>query len=286
MYGTSVDNAACSQGVGPRHVESLHQTRHPKDSIVNNPSILAAALDLDGTVIGRDENISPAVHEAIVRLAGLIPVFIATGREPADVLRYSKELGLTTPQLCDGGANILDPVREVSTWTAPLGPANAELVVTRLREIGAAFVATHADGAASTFDDVPGWDLIRVSALDMDEATADALAKEFSGNKDMYVIKAVLPYNGLWAIDFTLAGVDKASGISRVGDTLGVGPANMVAVGDSYNDLPMLEVCGFSIAMGNAPTEVRAAADFVAPSVGEDGLAVAINNYVLPRLNV
>jgi hydroxymethylpyrimidine pyrophosphatase-like HAD family hydrolase len=38
--------------------------------------------------------------------------------------------------------------------------------------------------------------------------------------------------------------------------------------------------------MGNAPTEVRAAADFVAPSVGEDGLAVAINDYVLPRLNV
>lgn len=256
------------------------------DSPSNNgrSAILAAALDLDGTVIGPEENISPTVRESIVRLAGLIPVFIATGREPADVLRYSKELGLTTPQLCDGGANILDPVRRVSTWTAPLGPINAELVVTRLREMGAAFVATHANGTASTFDDVPDWDLIRVSALDMDEATADTLAKEFSGNEDMYVIKAVLPYNGLWAIDFTLAGVDKASGISRVGDTLGVLPANIVAVGDSYNDLPMLEACGFSVAMGNAPLEVKAAADFVAPTVGEDGLAVAINEFVLPRL--
>ena len=83
----------------------------------------------------------------------------------------------------------------------------------------------------------------------------------------------------------TGAGVDKASGISRVGKTLGVEPANMVAVGDSYNDLPMLEACGFSVAMGNAPPEVRAAADFVAPSVEKDGLAVAINEYVLPRLN-
>ena len=259
-------------------------------SSVDGPSnngrsaILAAALDLDGTVIGPDENISPTVQKSIARLAGLIPVFIATGREPADVLRYSKELGLTTPQLCDGGANILDPVRGISTWTAPLGPVNAELVVTRLREMGAAFVATHANGTASTFDDVPDWDLIRVSALDMDEATADALAKEFSSNKNMYVIKAVLPYNGLWAIDFTLAGVDKASGISRIGDTLGVLPANMVAVGDSYNDLPMIEACGFSVAMGNAPLEVKAAADFVAPTVGEDGLAVVINEFVLPRL--
>ena len=246
--------------------------------------ILAAALDLDGTIIGPDEKIATVVREAIARLAGLIPVFIATGREPADVLRYAKELGLTTPQLCDGGANILDPVRGVSVWTAPLGPANAEAVVTRLREMGSAFVATHASGTASTFDDVPDWDLVRVSALDLDEVTADALAKEFRGNKDMYVIKAVLPYNGLWAVDFTLAGVDKATGVSRVGRTLGVDPANMVAVGDSYNDLPMLESCGFSVAMGNAPEEVRAAADFVAPSVEEDGLAVAINDYVLPRL--
>jgi len=248
------------------------------------PLILAAALDLDGTSIGPDENISPAVHEAIVRLAERIPVFIATGREPADVLRYANELGLTTPQLCDGGANILDPVQGVSTWTAPLGPVNAEAVVTRLREMGSAFVATHASGTASTFDDVPDWDLIRVSALDLDEDTADALATEFRRNKNMYVIKAVLPYNGLWAVDFTLAGVDKASGIARVGQTLGVNPTNMVAVGDSYNDLPMLEACGFSVAMGNAPPEVKDAAEFVAPSVAEDGLAVAISEYVLPRV--
>ena len=248
------------------------------------PLILAAALDLDGTVIGPDENISPAVHEAIVRLAERIHVFIATGREPADVLRYANELGLTTPQLCDGGANILDPVQGVSTWTAPLGPVNAEAVVTRLREMGSAFVATHASGTASTFDDVPDWDLIRVSALDLDEDTADALATEFRRNKNMYVIKAVLPYNGLWAVDFTLAGVDKASGIARVGQTLGVNPTNMVAVGDSYNDLPMLKACGFSVAMGNAPPEVKDAAEFVAPSVAEDGLAVAINEYVLPRV--
>ncbi len=248
------------------------------------PLILAAALDLDGTVIGPDENISPAVHEAIVRLAERIHVFIATGREPADVLRYANELGLTTPQLCDGGANILDPVQGVSTWAAPLGPVNAEAVVTRLREMGSAFVATHASGTASTFDDVPDWDLIRVSALDLDEDTADALATEFRRNKNMYVIKAVLPYNGLWAVDFTLAGVDKASGIARVGQTLGVNPTNTVAVGDSYNDLPMLEACGFSVAMGNAPPEVKDAAEFVAPSVAEDGLAVAINEYVLPRV--
>lgn len=246
--------------------------------------ILAATLDLDGTIIGPDEKISPAVKEAITRLAGHMPVFIATGREPDDVLRYSRELSLTTPQICDGGANILDPVRGVSVWSTRLGPANAEMVVTKLREMGAAFVATHASGTASTFDDVPSWDLIRVSALDMSEDTANALAESFYGNKQMHVIKAMLPYNGLWAVDFTMAGVDKATGVARVGKTLGVKPENIVAAGDSYNDLPMLEACGFSIAMGAAPESVKAVVDFVAPTVENDGLAVAIDNYVLPQL--
>ncbi len=120
--------------------------------------------------------------------------------------------------------------------------------------------------------------------MDLDEPAADGLAESFNGNNDMHVIKAILPYNGLWAVDFTLAGVDKASGVSRVGQTLGVDLSNMVAAGDSYNDLPMLKACGFGIAMGNAPQEVKTAADFVAPSVEEDGLAVAIREFVIPRM--
>ena len=252
--------------------------------MLTSPTILAAALDLDGTIIGPDEKISPAVHEAITLLSHHIPVFIATGREPADALHYARKLNLTTPQLCDGGANILDPVRGVSTWTAPLGAGNSKVVITKLKEIGAAFVATHENGSARNFDDVSNWDLIRVSALDMDEDTADSLAAHFSQYDQMTVIKAILPYNGLWAIDFTLAGVNKATGVSQIGQTLGIDPFNMVAIGDSYNDLPMLVSCGIGIAMGDAPEEVITAADFGAPLVEDDGLAMAINSYVMPRI--
>ena len=69
--------------------------------------IRAAALDLDGTIIGPDERITPAVKDAIGRLATRIPVFIATGREPQDVFEYARQLGLTGPQLSDGGAAII-----------------------------------------------------------------------------------------------------------------------------------------------------------------------------------
>ena len=69
-----------------------------------------------------------------------------------------------------------------------------------------------------------------------------------------------------------------------MGQSIGVEPAEMAAVGDSFNDLPMLRASGLSIAMGNAPEQVKAEADFVAPTVEEDGLAFAIREYVLPRI--
>ena len=62
--------------------------------------------------------------------------------------------------------------------------------------------------------------------------------------------------------------------------------SQMIAIGDSYNDLPLLAACGLGIAMGGSPEELRAIADHVAPSVDDDGLAVAIEEHVLPRLVV
>ena len=101
----------------------------------------------------------------------------------------------------------------------------------------------------------------------------------------MTVILASLPYNGLWAVDFTVKGVDKGSGIARMGEMLGVEPSEMAAVGDSYNDLPMFAACGLPIAMGGSPEEIRAAAKLTAPAVEEDGLAYAIDYFILPRVN-
>ena len=100
----------------------------------------------------------------------------------------------------------------------------------------------------------------------------------------MNVVKVFLPYNGLWAVDFTRWGVDKAAGTRRLAQMIGVDVRDMVAAGDSYNDLPLLQLCGLSIAMGDAPQELKAVADYVAPPAEEDGLAVAIEEFVLPRL--
>ena len=249
-----------------------------------NLRIRAAALDLDGTIIGPDERITPAVKDAIARLSARIPVFIATGREPQDVFEYARQLGLTGPQLSDGGAAILDPVECRHIWSANLGPELAPEVLDLIEELDAHFVATHVLGTFRRVSDIPDWDIVRISALDLSRGTAEALTARYQDHPRISVILASLPYNGLWAVDFTPRGVNKGSGVARMGEMLGVAPTDIVCVGDSYNDLPMFEACGLAIAMGGSPEDIKSAAAIIVPTVEEDGLAYAIDHHILPRI--
>ncbi len=73
--------------------------------------------------------------------------------------------------------------------------------------------------------------------------------------------------------ELVTAGTTKAVGMLAVLDCVGVGVEAAVAVGDSPNDLEMIEAAGLGIAMGNATASIRAAAQLVAPPIGQDGLA-------------
>ena len=246
--------------------------------------IRAAILDLDGTLIGKSEEVSDRVAGTVSELSQKIPITIATGREPAHAIKFARQLGFTSPQISDGGASILDPAAGQSLWSVHLAPEDAREIVSSLEKWGTAFIATNSKGSVTGTSQVTDWNLIRVSALDLNETGADGLLAQFDSNPALQLVKVFLPYNDLWAVDFTRSGVDKASGVLRLSQMIGVDPRDMVAAGDSYNDVPLLRLCGLSIAMGDAPDEVKALADYVAPSVEEDGLAVAIEEWVLPRL--
>ena len=246
--------------------------------------IKAAILDLDGTLIGPGESVSPVVDSAVRRLAQLVPVAIATGREASDVIRYAKGLGLATPQICDGGATILDLATGEHIWRRPLKPKSAQRVMERLKTMGTAFIATHRAGSFRDHSQVTHWGLTRISALDMHEEDAAELAAGFDLEDHVQTVKVFLPYNGLWAVDFTLRGVDKALAATELAQWWGVSMEDVAGAGDSYNDLPLLNACGWRIAMGNAPKDVRDIAHYLAPSVEEDGLADAIDRYVMLRV--
>ncbi|MCH7653883.1 MAG: HAD family phosphatase, partial [Chloroflexi bacterium] len=133
-------------------------------------------VDLDGTLIDRSEKISVRVKRAVKQISKKIPVSIATGREMAHVIDYARQLGLDTPQICDGGATVLDPATGIATWCNPLEPGDAERLVRRLHATGTPFIATYPGGSATDIGGVTHWNLIRVSALDISEQAAGGLA--------------------------------------------------------------------------------------------------------------
>ena len=81
--------------------------------------------------------------------------------------------------------------------------------------------------------------------------------------------------------EIVLPGVSKASGLQKLAAKLGIPIENVMAIGDSNNDLPMLEAAGHSVAMGNALPEVKAACDDSVGTCEEHGFAEAIERFVL-----
>ena len=244
---------------------------------------VALVVDLDGTLIGRNELISPAVSGAVTKALSSLQVSIASGREPTDVIRFARELGLTAPQISDNGASLVDPATGDELWSAPMEPAYAEQIVAEFRQQGLIFIATYPGGKFTDANPTYDWNLTRISALDLEEERANEVVAHFAAIPDLHVVKTSLPYNGMWAVDLTQAGVNKATAARRLADILGIDTGRIIAAGDSYNDLPLLQECGLAIAMGNAPDELKAIAHYVAPSVDDDGLAIAIEEFVLPR---
>ncbi|NER81053.1 MAG: HAD-IIB family hydrolase, partial [Leptolyngbya sp. SIO1D8] len=76
---------------------------------------------------------------------------------------------------------------------------------------------------------------------------------------------------------------NKGAAVQFLAETLLALQADQVmTIGDNFNDLEMIQYAGIGVAMGDAPSGVKAIANWVAPSVEEDGVAAAINHFLLP----
>ena len=221
----------------------------------------------------------------MARISNLLQVAIATGREPSDVCHFAQLLGLNGPQISDNGAMILDPLSGAPIWNSPLGSHLTAKIIENLPEFAGNFMGTHTGGTINSLADAAGINLTRISVLDLDETAADFMVADFAGAINADVVKAYLPYNGLWAVDFTGKGVNKGLGARQLSQMVGADPLQIIAAGDSYNDLPLFKVAGTCVAMETAPDELKDMADFIAPSAEEDGLAIAIDDFLLPLLS-
>ena len=260
----------------------------------------ALLLDLDGTILRPDQVISDNVIKAISSIRKRIPVCILTGRELAEVLDYASILELTGPQACDAGSTIVSAANHKVLWAVNLSTHEVDLILDELKTSKLEFFATRPDGVNtnidsnsykkksnwinSDWDDAKNYEFTRISAMNLSAEEAKELEGRLSQNSKMNVTKAFLPYNNLWAVDFTHNNVNKGTAAKKIAEFLGQDLASFIAVGDSYNDMPMLDCVGFSVAMGNAPDSMRANVDYIAPSIEDDGLAAVINDVIIPEL--
>lgn len=82
-------------------------------------------------------------------------------------------------------------------------------------------------------------------------------------------------------LEFMNKDVDKSKSIMRLCEKLNINVENIIAIGDSYNDISMVKMAGFGVAMGNAVDEVKAVAKYITDTNENDGVAKVIEKYIL-----
>jgi len=88
-------------------------------------------------------------------------------------------------------------------------------------------------------------------------------------------------YPGVDFINVVDPQVSKGRALEALASYLGIPLTEVIAIGDGINDIPLLSMAGLAIAMGDAPEEVKAIADYVTSDVDHSGVAVAINKFLL-----
>lgn len=251
------------------------------------------ALDVDGTLVDERNAISPATAEAVLALVNAgIPVVISTGRAVPGAVEVCNRLELPDGlAVCSNGA-VLVGYRPVEVIHAVTFDAS-EAVHRVLTEVPDAFVAVEEIGVGYRVNQpFPSGEITgSITIEDTDSLISEPVTRviirapshdprEFHELVEGLGLTETNYYIGYTAwLDLAPLGVSKASGMQRVADRLGVDPADVLAVGDGFNDVEMLQWAGRGVAMGHAPDHLKDAADAVTGTVAEDGLAMELARY-------
>lgn len=257
--------------------------------------------DIDGTLVRSDKRLSDGVAAAVRRVLGAgIPMSLISARPPSGMLWIAERLGLRGPIAAfNGGTVVMSDGRVVSE--ARLDSAIAAAALARIDRAGVT-PWLFANGKWYARDrDNPNLSRERLAAnlepiFDADLATLLGHADKLVGVSDDHDLlasieaetqaalgeSATVARSQPYYLDITGPLANKGDGVAALAAAYGVPLSAVAVLGDQRNDLPMFARAGLSVAMGQAPEEVRAAASHVALSNEDDGVADAIDRFVLP----
>jgi Cof subfamily protein (haloacid dehalogenase superfamily) len=225
---------------------------------------------------------------------------LVTGRMYRATLPFARELHLDAPIVCYQGAAIIDPAADEVLQHLVLSndvvrdliaQAEADRVHLQLYrndeyycEARNRFSELYASLALTEPIVVPSLrETFAYSGATKGVVVADALdAEQYAGKLSRLLGKRANVTRSLPEfVEILNANVDKGDALRFVAQRLRVRMDDVVAIGDSWNDLPLLRAAGFAVAMGSAPRELVDLADAVVGDVADDGVAEAIDRYVL-----
>lgn len=263
-------------------------------------------LDIDGTIAGESNEIRQPVLKAIQAAQDRgVQVAIATGRMYRSALRFHRDVGSTLPLLAYQGAWIQDPATQQLHRHWPVAQQTAHQLLDYFEQpqlmrllsvhlyindqlyVRELTKETLIYSERSGIEPIPVGDLrqvltnepTKVLALSDDTNVIDQLLGSLRQQytpAELYLTKSVATF-----FEATNPFVNKGIGVRYLAELLGIAAANVMTIGDNFNDVEMLEYAGVGVAMGNAPPEVKSIAQWVAPSVEQDGAAAAIEEFVL-----
>lgn len=289
------------------HKASASDLASTGNQAVAAQDIKLLVLDIDGTISGESNTLSENVKQAIASVqAKGIQVAIATGRMYCSALRFHQEINSVLPLMAYQGAWIQDPAtqkihrhvsvsREIAQQLLDYFEQphlrsllsvhfyiNDQLYVRELTP------ETQIYAARSGITPIPVGDLRQVLSNEPTKVLAlcddTNVINELLGNlrrqytpAELYLTTSVATF-----FEATNACVNKGTAVRYLAEELlGLQSHNVMTIGDNFNDLEMLEYAGIGVAMGNAPAGVQAIAQWIAPTVEQDGAATAIEKFLL-----
>jgi len=257
------------------------------------------AMDVDGTLLDSQGFISRGAQEAISRAQKLgIQIALVTGRSLFNLQRIVTRLKLNGPFIGSGGALICNLGSNEVILHRTLPVEEVESLVHLCRKLDVALFLDHSDymmcenetpemaqekeAHEYTWDCVP--DLIQAVKTLPEKGLVLGANPKLVELEQHYKTKdhqVDLTFTSPTSLDILPKGVGKGIALKILADHLQISRNRIAVMGDYLNDLDMFKVAGTSIAMGNAPDEVKAVADYIAPANDEGGVAWALHKLLV-----
>lgn len=241
------------------------------------------ALDMDGTTLNDEQKVSEGNRQAIeAAIAAGVIVMFSTGRGIHSARPFIDELKLNSPIVTINGGEV---------WSAPDILLKRHLMeakwIRQMHEMAIEhdswFWAYAVEGVYNR-DNWPG-DLDAIDWMKFGFYTENleklAIIRQELETWGVFEITNSHPSN----LEMNPIGVSKASGLLDVCEQLGIEMSEVIAMGDSLNDIAMIQAAGLGVAMGNAQDVIKAVADVITANNHEDGVARIIEQYILNTTN-